>query len=258
MDLADALAGLETALPAGSLITPEEGGPPVLWLSDRTSDVDLWRRLAAEHPRSGLWPLALEELSWNDDEFRPWASGELYPRHMSAPGRCDPETVLDVWWQRYAGEEEGSSLIAPYGADWPGPAEPARFAPEAVTEAATALATELFSGRGRRIGLIAAPDDATALATVGWSGPLNYENDTGLFGAVLASWRRRFGTTVVGAGFATLHVSVAAPPADLAEALPVAAELFAFCPDIVWQGAGNLEFLAERIVGAATWAFWWD
>lgn len=258
MDLAEALAGLETALPAGSLITPEEGGAPVLWLSDRTSDVDLWRKLVAEHPRSGLWPFALEEHSWNDSEFRPWASGELYPSHMSSPDRCDAATVLDVWWQRYAGQEDGSSLTAPYGADWPGLAEGARFAPEAVAEAASGLAGELFADKSRRIGLVAAPDDVTALTSVGWSGPLNYENDTGLFGAVLADWRRRFGTTVVGAGFATLSVSVAAPPRNLAEALPVAAELFAFCPDGVWHGAGNLEFLAERIVDAGTWSFWWD
>jgi len=258
MDLAEALAGLETALPAGSLIAPEDGGAPVLWLSDRTSDADLWRRLVAEHPRSGLQPLVLEELSWNDDEFRPWASGELYPSHMSSPDRCDAATVLDVWWQRYAAQDDGSSLVSPYGADWPGLAEGARFDPGAVAEAASDLATELFADKGRRIGLVAAPDDVTALTTVGWSGPLNYENDTGLFGAVLADWRRRFGTTVVGAGFATLHVSVAAPPKNLAEALPVAAELFAFCPDSVWQGAGNLEFLAERIVDGRTWSFWWD
>ena len=127
MELAEALAGLETPLPAGSLIVPEDGGAPVLWLTDRTADFDLWRSLVAEHPRSGLWPLVLEELSWNDDEFRPWESGELYPRHMSAPGHSDPATVLDVWWQRYAGPEDGSSVTAPYGPDWPGLAERALY-----------------------------------------------------------------------------------------------------------------------------------
>ncbi|GIG67628.1 DUF4253 domain-containing protein [Phytomonospora endophytica] len=258
MDLAEALTGLETPLPAGSLVTPEDGGAPVLWLSDRAADVDLWRRLADEHPRSGLCPLVLSELSWDDDEFRPWESGELYPGHMSSPAHADIATVLDVWWQRYAGPEEGGSVTAPYGPDWPGLAEGASFAPGAVDEAATRLATELLADKNRRIGLVAARTNAEALAAVGWSGPLNYENDTGLFCAVLADWRRRFGTTVVGAGFDTLWVSVAAPPKDLTEALPLAAELFAFCPDSVWQGAGTLDFLAERMVGAGTWRFWWD
>jgi len=35
-------------------------------------------------------------------------------------------------------------------------------------------------------------------------------------------------------------------------------EQFAFCPDLVWQGTGKLEKLAEQLVGAVNWSFWWD
>jgi Domain of unknown function (DUF4253) len=52
----------------------------------------------------------------------------------------------------------------------------------------------------------------------------------------MRSWEDRFGARVIGVGFADLYVSVAAPPATLDEALPVAAEHFAFCPDNIWQG----------------------
>ncbi|MFE1553384.1 DUF4253 domain-containing protein [Streptomyces sp. NPDC058734] len=49
------------------------------------------------------------------------------------------------------------------------------------------------------------------------------------------------------------------PPCTLAEALPVAAEHFAFCPDSVWQGSGTVrDYAAEALVGAAHWSFWWD
>ncbi|MEU4926195.1 DUF4253 domain-containing protein [Streptomyces yokosukanensis] len=69
------------------------------------------------------------------------------------------------------------------------------------------------------------------MAIAGWAGPCNDDNDTAKFSAVVRDWERRFGARVVAAGFSTLHLSVAAPPANEHEALLVAAEHFAFCPD---------------------------
>jgi hypothetical protein len=110
-----------------------------------------------------------------------------------------------------------------------------------------------------RFGLFAAPRGADAITSAGWLGPVNHTGDTGLLSAVLRSWEDRFGARLIGAGFATLQVSVAAPPSSLEEALPVAAEHFAFCPDNVWQGSeGTLAGYAERLVGEETWHFWWD
>ena len=59
---------------------------------------------------------------------------------------------------------------------------------------------------------------------------------------------------------ADLYVSVTAPPASVDEALPVAAEHFAFCPDNIWQGRQpyTLTAYASRLVGANSWEFWWD
>lgn len=61
-------------------------------------------------------------------------------------------------------------------------------------------------------------------------------------------------------GFVTLNLSVAVPPATRDEALRVAAERFAFCPDNVWQlnGGRLLETYADHLVGKAAWTFWWD
>ncbi|MEV0644787.1 DUF4253 domain-containing protein [Phytomonospora sp. NPDC050363] len=258
MDLAEVVA-LHRGLPPGRLVTPEDGGPPVLWLSDGAAEVDQWRSLLAEHPRTGLYPLVLEELPHGGEEFRPWESGELYPLMMSAARHSDAATVLESWWGRYAGTvDDGSFVTAPYGPHWPGLAEGASFTPEAAAKAADDLAAEMFAKGNRRLGLVAAPSGADALVTAGWSGPMNYDNDFGLFAAVLADWGRRFGATVVGAGFAQLWVSVAAPPESVEEALPLAAEVFAFCPDTVWQGADILEMLAERLLGERVWRFWWD
>lgn len=41
------------------------------------------------------------------------------------------------------------------------------------------------------------------------------------------------------------------------EALTVAAEHVAFCPDTVWGGT-DLPGYAAGLVGAPAWHFWWD
>ncbi|MFI7705323.1 DUF4253 domain-containing protein [Nonomuraea sp. NPDC049480] len=57
---------------------------------------------------------------------------------------------------------------------------------------------------------------------------------------------------------ADLYLSIAAPPATLDQALHVAAEYFAFCPDNIWQGPGSLAAYAECLVDVDSWQFWWD
>jgi hypothetical protein len=111
-----------------------------------------------------------------------------------------------------------------------------------------------------RLGLVPAGSGAEALRACGWQGPLNYTNDTGQIARVVLDWERRFGARVVGVGFSDLYLSVAAPPTTLDEAMHVAAEHFAFCPDNIWQGwrPFTLAGYAERLAGAAAWTFWWD
>jgi hypothetical protein len=66
---------------------------------------------------------------------------------------------------------------------------------------------------------------------------------------------------VVHLEFDVLQLSVAAPPTTLDEALLIAAEHFAFCPDNIWQGyedARSIQEYAEKLVGQESWIFWWD
>ncbi|MFD8883716.1 DUF4253 domain-containing protein [Streptomyces erythrochromogenes] len=49
------------------------------------------------------------------------------------------------------------------------------------------------------------------------------------------------------------------PRNGLEDALPIAAEHFAFCPDNVWQGAHPpLAAYAEHLIDLNCWEFWWD
>ncbi|MGW1428913.1 DUF4253 domain-containing protein [Streptomyces sp. NPDC002431] len=265
----EALSVLGTLLPAGRTITSDEGDGDErpLWLADVPATAGLWARVHAEHPRTGLGPLLLAPLEPDDDGlFRPWGSGEVYPEDMSDPAGHDPAGLLAAWWAAHTAVDaddplpaaERAAVTAPFE-EWPGLA-PGREAAGADRSAAGFAEAFLAERPSARLGLVTAASGAGALAAAGWSGPLNQDDDTGKFSAVVLDWERRFGVRVVGVGFATLHLSVAAPPTTPEEALAVAAEHFAFCPDTVWQGRRpyTLAACAGRIVLADRWDFRWD
>ncbi|WP_258053574.1 DUF4253 domain-containing protein [Streptomyces sp. Ru72] len=223
----------------------------------------------AEHTRSGLWPLLLDSLDPNDGAFRPWGSGEVFPEQMSSPASHDPASLLGQWWATHTSVDEDDDMLdadrrlavtAPFGQSWPGLA-PSRQTATNPDQLAAEFAQAFLADRPQtRLGLVAAASGSEALTAGGWGGPCNYDNDTAKFSAVLRDWEHWFGARVIAVGFSTLHLSVAAPPAKEHEALLVAAEHFAFCPDDIWQGSRpyTLAAYAKRITGAHRWDFWWD
>ncbi|MFJ9432060.1 DUF4253 domain-containing protein [Streptomyces sp. NPDC101490] len=262
---------LDAPLPPGRIVPAGPDGPdaPVLWLSDGPASPGLWARARAEHARTGLWPLLMDSRNPGDGEFRPWASGELSPGRMTSPGEHDPAGLLAGWWRDHTVVDEDddplppdgrAAVTAPFGQRWPGLAPALPPGPDPDVEAAEYA--EFFASLRPhvRLGLVPAACGADALTVVGWEGPVNQDDDTAKFSAVLRTWERRFGARVVAVGFDTLHLSVATPPERPEDALLVAAEHFAFCPDNIWQGARPcaLASYAERLVGACTWQFWWD
>lgn len=262
---------LDTPLPPGRMIASDDGSGTrqPFWLSDGPATPGLWARIHAQHARTGLWPLLLDSRSPGDSEFRPWASGELSPENMSSPGAHDPAELLARWWGEHTRTDEDddtpppggrAALTAPFGQRWPGlaPGRPAGTDPD---REAVEYAGFFASLRPRvRLGMVPAVSGADALAVVGWEGPVNYDHDTAKFSAVLRSWEERFGVRVVAVGFDTLHLSVATPPARTEDALLVAAEHFAFCPDNIWQNSRrhSLAAYAEQLVDTHFWEFWWD
>ncbi len=161
-------------------------------------------------------------------------------------------------WQEWVARMPQDALeeLEPYGAICPGPAAPGvlKADPEAVADW---LAGEL-AVKGMPLGLVAADRSADALTIMGWQGALHHNEWMVPMAAVVRSWEDRFGARVVSVGFNTLDLSVAAPPVDAEHALQVAAEHWAFCPDNVVQGPGDLQGYAEQIIGAHAWSFWWD
>ncbi|KAB7835515.1 DUF4253 domain-containing protein [Streptomyces mobaraensis] len=257
-------------LPPGRIVPSGEGDGDVeaLWLSDGPAAAELWTRLHAEHNRSGLWPLLLDALDPDDGDFRLWGSGEVFPEQMSSPARHDAAGLLAQWWGTYAspdpdgeaiGTEERLSVTAPFGQAWPGLAPVRKTAINPDHLAAEFAQAFLAHHPQARLGPVAATSGAEALTVAGWAGPCNFD-DTAKFSTVAQDWEHRFGARVVAVGFDTLHLSVASPPTLEREALLVAAEHFAFCPDNIWQGSApyTLAAYAEQITGAHRWDFWWD
>ncbi|MFI8457117.1 DUF4253 domain-containing protein [Kitasatospora sp. NPDC085464] len=272
-------AALSTPLPPGRLIVAaggdgHGGDAPVMWLSDGPAPAGLWEELQREHPRSGLWPLLLTRRA-GDPEFRPWATGELHPVRADLLDSHDPAALLQGWWTFEAEfpvddpeeAEDRRRILEPFGVDWPGLAPAPRSAeddpedgnPEDGDPDAAAAAVARWLLRhdpGLRIGLVRAGSGAEALAACGWTAAGNH--DPGELAAVLRSWERRFGARVVEVGPDGLRLSATAQPDDLDEALPIAAEHLAFCPDNVFQGTESLVDYAQELLLENCWSFWWD
>ncbi|CAM5705281.1 DUF4253 domain-containing protein [Streptomyces aurantiogriseus] len=250
-------------LPPGRLIDTTDEGPwhePLLWHADKEAAPGTWNALGAQTARVGMLPV-LVDVGGPQGGLADW---ELMPGEMSYPGDHDPDDVLAEYWEDNA-EEELAEEIEPFGPDWPGLAPAA--SPTATPDARAAqIADSLTDGTRTwleepHLALVPARRSADIPAAIGWTGPLNHENDVARLCAVLRSWEDRFGIRVVALGFDTLTVSVAAPPATLAEAEAVAAEHFAFCPDNLARngdGPDTLRAYAEELIGEHAWSFWWD
>ena len=94
------------------------------------------------------------------------------------------------------------------------------------------------------------------LTVLGWSGPANRHDEIAQYSAVLGKWEERYGARVVALFGSYLVCSVARPPRTLNQALTLAAEQLAFCPD--QSGLESIEIQAESLIGTSLWSFWWD
>lgn len=268
-------------LPAGRLLDDggtshalkavgDDEGPwhePLLWLADAPAAPGAWAALEPARRTAGLLPVVID-VGGSQGAPEGW---ELMPGEMSYPGDHDAEEVLEDFWYEYAPKEEGGEETE----EWPGlagiPATAADATPATATgsapdpdEVATDIADALVESGGPlkdpRLALVPARRSADIPAAIGWTGPMNHENDTARLCAVLRSWENRFGIRVVALGFDHLLVSVASPPATLAEAEAVAAEHFAFCPDNIWQGKDTTirAYAENQLLNQPVWHFWWD
>ena len=249
-------------------VIPEAGRglAPALCLADHgTSDAaNTWRRLVDLFPETGLWPLVLTPLS-GDGQDRPWDSGELEQIPLAHVDALHASAVLAEGWADSLvpmGADPYVEHLRPFGAEFPGLSAPLRR----VEPPAEAPADAITHGRAR-IGLVPCRRPADAVAAIGWHGAINRRSPAQVC-AVLRSWEDRLGIVLTGLGFATLTLLVPYPPTDESEALPIAAELAALCPDVLaedgpvdgfgYAAGGTVAGLARLLVNRPIWRLWWD
>ena len=76
--------------------------------------------------------------------------------------------------------------------------------------------------------------------------------------AFFKHWYEKYGAVVSSVTNDVIEFSVERPPATLEEAKALAHEQFAYCPDIVHQGAGSEAALSKALHNSKNWFFWWD
>ncbi|MGK5449939.1 DUF4253 domain-containing protein [Streptomyces radiopugnans] len=257
------------ALPPGTLVDRTVLGrlpEPLLWRADEPAGPDGWERMLPVRDATGLWPVLLgahvRGTAVEDDLLPPQRGGG--GRGGTGGGAAG---VLAAWWKEHAAREPAGRkagvvpALRPYGRRPPRPARP--FGTGGDPDAAAARVARALVAHGTlrrpRVALVPAARSAGIPAAIGWAGTLASGAGTEGYDSVLHSWEERFGTRVVALEPDVLHLSVPEPPRTAAQALPVAAEHYAFCPSVVRQGAGSLaRYAQEWLTGRNLWSFWWE
>ena len=238
----------------------------VIWATDDVV-TDAGRVLfALRVPAAAMKVVPVLLAGMSSEPARPWDSHEFAPTDPRRIDSFDAASELaNAWAGCFEDPDEGSDAVKPFGLEFPGLAQPPTITspsgflrvfakPRDTAEDGDVLARMT----GRRVALVAATRAADVIAALGWSGAVNVHNDPALMSAVLRSWEDRWVARVVEIGFDTLTLTVGNPPSDEKTALALAAEHFAFCPDNVWQGEGNIATYARSLVHSRRWDFWWD
>lgn len=87
-----------------------------------------------------------------------------------------------------------------------------------------------------------------------WLEPLS----DGIVKVTLKHWLEQFGALPMGFRGDVLEFGLPKPIGDPNAAATLAQEMFAFCPDIVFQGTETVQASAQEILGASMLLFWWD
>ncbi|PXY31009.1 DUF4253 domain-containing protein [Prauserella muralis] len=227
-----------------------------MWVSDEELAVpELYLACVAAYPRTGHWPVLIPrdarfELTGEDwIEDRGWLPPAADEIHLN-----DPRDTLAAWWPEPCCD---GHCLDPYGAAFPGLARRSPSRADPLAEAGNTGSVIASHGQCR-LGLVEAARPADVPAALGWQGMRTMTDRVAALSAVLRSWEERFGAVLIGLGFDTLDLSVAAPPKTRERSLAVAAEHRAFCPDEFSAQPGTLREFAAGLTGRRLWRFWWD
>jgi hypothetical protein len=242
------VAGIE--LPEGSRWPHEPDlneGAGVFWATDERSPsaFDLARRLAAEFPDTGLWPLL-----WDfDDEPSSYTDAAA---DLDAAGGIDAVTAVGALWDALSAPLEA---IEPFTDGFPGTASAVDEDLDAPPFAPFGLAVaDLLGVASARLLLVPCQRPADAIGVLAIeSERLGQEARV----SILRSFERRFGAVPIFLSPSEIVLAVARPPRSHEQALLLAAELHAFAPAEDGGRSGALRSHADELLqDAADMAVW--
>lgn len=166
---------------------------------------------------------------------------------LAAAARLTFPTSLHKW----SGAYKADDLRAPVG-DWPPKVDAGLPVPS--------VATDIVSGRFYdRVHLLLIPTE------FGWEVPAylrwgdwNACPPPEYHVAALRSWHSDFDADLVGMNGDTINLRAANRPKTRESAMRLARSQYAYCPDIIDQGAGTISALAATLMASEWWYLWWD
>lgn len=131
--------------------------------------------------------------------------------------------------------------------------EPARGVPILPRRGDTDFATPQRDGL---VGLVETDAGWKIPGLFPWAGSTNWELYGAEHAAILKRWHRQWEAELVAMTYDVLELYVPAPP-SAEEAMKVAGEAYAYCPDLLDSGVPTLEDLAEHMIKSKAWYFRW-
>ena len=116
------------------------------------------------------------------------------------------------------------------------------------------LNDEAFGYDADRIAIVRGHDEYEYLSMVRTDG-INYDLEHENVLSRYRLWDEEYGLSLVGAGLNWLEADLETPPRDW---LAFAEEVYEFCPDVVDQGTGDVESLADEMRRINYVYLWWD
>ena len=218
-----------------------------------TEALTTWERIRAEGKG---WPVIVggdEGLYAICDQFSIDTPSVLNPDATDRPVQPVEQIIAKSRTIAMPGD-----LFKPTGEDGAHPASGPW--PDRAERVEMTVATDLMNGRPfARVHIVTLPTRASweVPAYLRWGG-WNACPAAEVQCATLRRWQDLYGAELVGIDRDTINLRVKRRPKDRAEALALARECYAYCPDTVDQGVGTIEALAATLMASDWWFFWWD
>jgi Domain of unknown function (DUF4253) len=180
---------------------------------------------------------------------------------LDLPDRKQPQELLaeliqfdpDHWLAERFAELRRAGIEPPRG---PWPTDPSDRQESGLACVRRVLGTREFESE-IVIALLPIAEPALAALHLGY-GDWNDCPSPVVHAAFARRWAVSCGAVPVAFAGDVVEYRVAHPIGTREQALAIALEQFAYCPDIVLQGTETIERLAADLIGARYWFFWWD